>query len=324
MFVLLISVPANAADAPAAPAPKFQNDFFGDMARAFGCVVSTDVKAQTMTVKLDREDKIVTVPIRFDTELHFRDSWGELSDFYEGLHVMLFMYVDDEKKWTYPRAVQDEIHVSANHGWYAAVTAIDKESKTYTTHREEKDKQGVVTKKVDATVPFDPAVKVWKGETAGGIETLQIGDEVIPQLVLKDGKRVAMEIVDRKGNAALKIVQDAKHKKDEETLGLPSYVTDFETLSGALSVTVAWSSAGRARQLKAGDEIVIQPVDGTKTFAALVCSKKDVDSRCRLELAVRSHVVGRLAYGQLLRVFMPGSGPALPTGKLGIPDLTKK
>lgn len=316
---------ARAADvSAAAPVPAFQGDFFGDMARAFGCVVSADTTARTLTVRLDRDDKLVTVPIRYDTELHMRDSWGELGDYFPGQHVMLFMYVDDEKNWTYPRAVQDDIHVSSIHKWYAAVTAIDKDAHTYSTHREEKDAKGNVTKKIDNIYSYADDVKVWKGAAPGGIDSLLIGDEVIQQLVAKDGKKVAVEILDRKGDDAVRALQDERHRKDEDKLGLPAYVNDFNTLTGALTITVAWSSSARGKQLKPAEVVAVQPIDGSKTFAAAVCSRQDVDTRQRVELLTRSHVISRLAVGQPLRVFMPGTGPALPTGKLGVPDFQKK
>jgi hypothetical protein len=325
MALALLQLPMAAGEPmPAGPAAKFQGDFFGEMARAFALVVSVDTKAQTVTAKLDRADgKVVTILIRPDSELHFRDSWGELSDYFPGQRVMLFMYVDDEKNWTYPRAIQDDIHVSARHGWFAIVTAIDKTALTYATKREEKEGQGKVTKVIENTYSYDPAVKIWKGDTPGGIDTLQIGDEVIQQLIEKDGKKVAVEILDKNGDDAVRAVQDAKHKKDEDALGLMSYINDFNVLTGALTVSVAWCNAARAKQLKVGETIVIQPADGSKAFASMVSSIKTVDSRTRLELIVNSRVASRLNYGQVLRVFMPGSGPEIPTGKLGVPDLSK-
>ena len=310
--------------APAGPQPKFQGDFFGEMARAFATVVSTDVKAQTLTAKLDKDGSSVTLPIRFDTELHFRSSWGELSDYFPGQHVMLFVYVDEDKKWTWPRAIQDDMHVASIHKWFAKVTAIDKNAKTYSTRREEKNQEGKVTKEIDNTCAYDADVKIWKGETAGNIDTLQMGDEVIQQLVEKDGKKVAVEIMTVEGDKAIRTIQDAKHKLDEDKLGLPAYVTDFDPLTGACAVTVAWSSAGRARQLKPGDSIAITPLDGSKNFAAAVSSVQGVDSRSRLNLVINSRVAARLSVGQHLRVWMPGTGPELPTGKSGIPDLSKK
>jgi len=323
LVLALAALPLSAADAPG-PQPRFQGDFFGEMARAFACVVSTDVKAQTLTCKLDKDGSLVTLPILYDTELHIRDSWCELSDYFPGQHVMLFVYVDDDKKWTYPRAIQDDIHVSAGHNWYAKVTAIDTALKTFSTRREEKDKDGKVIKTIEATHPYDPAVKIWKSDTAGAIDTLLLGDDVIQQLVEKEGKKVAVEILDRKGDAAVRAVQDAKHKKDEDTLGLPSYVTDFDPLTGLLVVTVARGSQGRASKLKPNDTFAIQPVDGSKPFAAVVTSTQSVDSRQRLTLVTNSRVVSRLSYGQLVRVFMPGTGPGLPTGRSAVPDLSKK
>jgi hypothetical protein len=319
----ILSVTAAQAGEGGAPAPQFQGDFFGEMARAFACVVSTDLAKQTMTVVLDRDGSQVTVPIRYDTELHFRDSWGELGDYFPGQHVMLFMYVDDERRWTYPRAVQDELHVAGRHGWFAKVTAIDAAAKTYATVREEKDGQGKVTKEIKATVAYAPDVKVWKGATPGAIDTLAIGDEVIQQLVLKDGQKVAVEIVDRAGDKAIAAAQDARHRKDEDALGLPGYVTDVDVLTGGLTLTIAWSSAARAKTLKPGEVVAIQPTGG-KPFAAAISALQDVDTRARLLTVINSRVASGLAYGQNLRLFKPGTGPEIPTGKLGVPELKRK
>ncbi len=315
---------AGEAAGTVAPKPKFQNDFFGDMARAFGVVTDVDVKGRTLEIKRERDGQRVRVPIRDDTELHFRDSWGELENYFPGERVMLFVYVDEEKKWTYPRAVQDEIHVSARHGWFGKVTAIDAQNHTYSTHREEKDKEGKVTKSEDKQFAFAPDAKVWKSDTAGGIDALQIGDEVIPQQVERDGKLMAVEIFDRKGDDAVRAVQDAQHKKDQDRLGLTAYVTDVEVLSGALTATVAWSSASRAKELPIGAAVAIVPADGARTFAGTVCSVQGVDSRQRVLFNIHAHVAARLSVGQGLRIFIPGTGPELPTGKSGVPEDGKK
>jgi hypothetical protein len=300
------------------PKPQFQNDYFGEMARTFCTVKEVDLKGRTLVVKVDRDGRLERIAIKDDTELRFRDSWGELENYFPGQHLMLFMYVDEEKKWTYPRAIQDEIQVSAAHGWYAAVTAIDLDKKTYATHREERDKAGKVTKVEDKQYVFDPAVKIWKDATPGGIESLKIGDEVIPQLIEKDGKLVAIEILDRKGDAAVRAAQEEQHRKDQDRLGLAAYVTDIEVISGALTATIAWSGAERASHLKPGDTLAITPTTGS-TFAAAIVSSERIDSRVRLHLAINARVAARLAVGESLRVFVPGTGPEIPAGKSGIP-----
>ncbi len=318
--LLACSFPHAAAAGDAGiPAPQFQGDFFGEMGRDFATIASVDVQAQTVTVDLDRDGSRVAIPIRSDTEIHFRDSWGELGDYFPGEHVMLFMYVDDVRKWTYPRAIQDDLHVAARHGWFAKVTAIDTAAKTYATVREEKDGQGRVVKEIRGEYGYGPEVKVWKGKTPAAIDALMLGDEVIQQLVRIDGKKVAVEIVDRAGDKEIAAEQDAKHHADEDRLGLPGYVTDVEVLSGALTVTVAWSSAARAKTLKPGQAVAIQPADGSKAFAAAISDIQAVDARARLQLVVNSRVASRLGCGQLLRLFMPGTGPELPSGHLGIP-----
>ncbi len=301
------------------PKPAFQGDFFGEMGRAFCVIQKVDVDAKTVTAKLDRDGKIVTVPIKDDTELHVRDSWGELTDYYPGQHVMLFMYVDDDKKWTYPRAIQDDIHMRARHGHFAKVVKIDRDAKTYATQREEKDNKGTVTKTVDDAYAAAAEVKVWKGAAAAGFEALKEGDEVITQLIEREGKVVAWEILDKAGDDAVRAAQDERHRKDQDEQGLSSYVTDVEVLSGSLQATVAWSASERAKKdLKVGATVTILP-EGGKAFAGAVCSLQGVDSRQRVQFVVNARVAARLAPGQSLRIFLPGTGPAVPEGRAGIP-----
>ena len=316
LLTLALTAAAAAAQNPV-PKPHFQGDFFGEMARAFCTIQRVDLKNPALEVKLDRDGKTVRVPIGPDTELHFRDSWGELSDYFPGQHVMLFMYVDDEKNWTYPRAVQDDLHVSARHGWFARITKIDPATHTYATHREEKDGKGGV-RSIDKEYAYAPDVKVWKGAASTDLSGLKPGDEVIQQLVERDGKQVVVEILDRTGDDAVRAAQDARHRHDQDRLGLPAYVTDLEPVSGSLVATVAWSGADRARNLKPGD-VVAMTTDGGKTFAAGISSVQGVDTRQRLQLVVNARVAGALHYGQPLRLFMPGTGPEIPTGRLGLP-----
>jgi hypothetical protein len=324
-FVLALSTLARGAPPADAkiPKPQFQNDFFGEMGRIFCTIQEVDLKSRTLSIKVDKDGRIERVPIRDDTELRFRDSWGELENYFPGQHVMLFMYVDENRKWTYPRAIQDEIQVSAAHGWYAAVTAIDLQAHTYSTHREEKNKEGKITKMEDKQYTVDPVVKIWKGPTPAGIESLQIGDEVIQQLVEKDGKLLAVEILDRKGDAAVRAAQEEQHRKDQERLGLPAYVTDVEVISGALLATVAWSGAERASKFKPGETLSITPASG-QPFAAAIASIERVDSRVRLHLAINARVAARLSIGQSLRVFIPGTGPQIPAGKTSVPPSAYK
>ncbi|HVR83993.1 MAG TPA: hypothetical protein VMU54_06745 [Planctomycetota bacterium] len=305
------------------PKPAFQGDFFGEMGRAFCVVERVDLQARTLTARLDRDGKTVTVPIRDDTELHVRDSWGELTDYYPGQHVMLFMYVDDDKKWTYPRAIQDDIHMRARHGHFARVVKIDRDARTYATQREEKDGRGNVTKTVEEAYAAAAGVKVWKGATSGDWSALQEGDEVITQLVERDGKLVAEEILDRAGDDAVRAVQDQRHRKDQEEKGLPSYVTDVEVLTGSLQATVAWSASERAKKdLHVGGTVTILP-EGGKPFAGAVCSVQGVDSRQRVQFVINARVAARLSPGQSLKIYLPDTGPAIPEGRAGLPAVKK-
>lgn len=301
------------------PKAQFQPDYFGEMPRAFGVVQEVDTKGRTLLVKRDRDGESVRVAIKDDTELHFRDSWGELEDYFPGQHLMLFMYVDEDKQWTYPRAVQDDIHMWARHGHFARVTHIDAAAHVFTTHREEKNAQGQVTSSEDKEVLAAPDAKVWKGAAPAGFDALQVGDEVIQQLVEHDGKLWAAEIFDRKGDDAVRAAQDERHRRAQDRLGLTGYVTDLETLSGALTLTVAWSGAARAAELKPGDVLAITLPDGSKAFGGALISLQKVDSRIRLQMAANARVAARLAYGQSLRIFMPGTGPEIPSGRAGVP-----
>jgi hypothetical protein len=321
--ILALSLCAAAAADTPLPVAKFQGGFFNEMVRSFACVVSTDQVARTMTLVLDKDGSTVTVPIRPDTELHVRDSWGELSDYFAGQHVMLFMYVDDERKWTWPRAVQDDLHMRARHGHFDKVTTIDAGSRTLVTVRATKNPDGSAGKDVVTTTRYDPAAQVWKGATPAGIASLAVGDEVIQQQVLKGGEKVTVEIADRAGDQEIAALQDARHHQDEDRLGLPCYVTDFDVLTGATTLTVPWSSAARAKQLAPGAVLVVQPTDGGKAFAAALAGLQEVEQRERLQVVVNARVASRLGYGQTLRIFVPGTGPAVPTGHLGVPETGK-
>jgi hypothetical protein len=319
----LLALQASVPQQPPAPKPAFQGDFFGEMPRASGVIQAVDEKDRLVTAKLDRDGRIVRVPVREDTELHVRSSWGELSDYFPGQHVMLFMYVDDDKAWTYPRAIQDDIHLWSLHHHYARVVRIDHDARTCATQRDEKDAKGNFVRTVEASYFYAPDVKVWKGKEPGSIDALKEGDEVITQLVERDGKLVASEILDRAGNDAVKAAQDERHRKDQERLGLPAYVSDVEVLAGSLLATVAWSGSARAQQdLKPGMTLAVIPAGG-KAFAAAVCSIQGIDTRQRVQFAINARVAARLTPGASLRIFLPETGPELPQGRAGIP-LPKK
>jgi hypothetical protein len=314
-----------AADAPGAKTetllrkPYFQSDFFGEMPRAFCIIQSVDLKAKTMLVKVLKDGRLETISIGPDTELLFRNATGELEDYFHGQHVMLFVYGDEDRKWAGIRAVQDEIQMTAAHNWFGTITKIDREQRRYWTRREEKNDKKEVTKVVELDHVYAPEVKVWKGESATGAEALQVGDEFIQQLVEKEGALVAVEMFDRAGAEAVRKVQEARYYEAQTEKGLSGYVTDVEPMSGALTVTINRNNVKRAGELKAGDEIKLVPVDGSQPFAGAIYEVKNADSRKRLELLVNARAAARMHYGEPLRVFMPGTGGELPTGRSGIP-----
>lgn len=325
LSLLLAAGSIFAADTPAAKTetplrkPYFQGDFFGEMPRAFCIIQKVDLKARTMVVKVLKDGRLETISIGPDTELLFRNAFGELEDYFSGQHVMLFVYGDEDRKWAGIRAVQDEIQMTAAHNWFGTITKIDREQRRYWTHREELNDKKEVTKTVDLDHVYAPDVKVWKGETAAGAEALQVGDEVIQQLVEKDGALVAVEMFDRAGAAAVGKVQEARLYQAQTERGLSGYVLDVEPMSGALTVMINRGNLKRAGELKAGDEIKLAPADGSQPFAGAIYEVKNVDSRRRVDLLVNARAAARMHYGEPLRVFMPGTGGELPTGRSGIP-----
>lgn len=325
LTLILTTASAFAADAPRAKTemllrkPFFQNDFFGEMPRAFCTIQEIDLKAKTMVVKVLKDGRTEKISIGPDTELLFRNAYGELEDYFRGQHVMLFIYGDEERKWAGIRAVQDEIQMTAGHNWFGTITKIDREQRRYWTRREEKNDKKEVTKVVELDHVYTPDVKVWKGETAAGAEALQVGEEYIQQLVEKDGGLVAVEMFDRAGADAARKVQEARLYQAQTEKGLAGYVLDLEPMSGALTVMINRNNVKRAGELKPGDEIKIVPADGSAPFAAAIYDVKSVDSRKRLELLANARAAARMSYGKEVRVFMPGTGGELPTGRSGIP-----
>jgi len=318
LFAADNSTPAPKPEVPLRK-PYFQNDFFGEMPRAFCIIQKIDLQAKTMVVKVLKDGRLETISIGPDTELLFRNAYGELEDYFPGQHVMLFVYGDEDRKWAGIRAVQDEIQMTAQHNWFGTITKIDREKRQYWTRREEKNDKKEVTKVVELDHIYAPDVKVWKGETPVGADALQVGDEVIQQLVEKDGQLVAVEMFDRAGADAVRKIQEARLYQSQTEHGLSGYVLDLEPMSGALTVMINRGNLKRAGELKAGDEIKIAPADGSAPFAGAIYEIKSPDSRKRLELLVNARAAARLKYGEPLRVFMPGTGGPLPEGRSGIP-----
>jgi len=153
-----------------------------------------------------------------------------------------------------------------------------------------------------------------------GADALQVGDEVIQQLVEKDGA------IGRGGNVRSR-GRGLPWRKIQEARALPVANRARPERLRAGSRADERRAHGhdqprnlkRAGELKTGDEIKIAPADGSAPFAGAIYEIKSPDSRKRLELLVNSRAAARLKYGEPLRVFMPGTGGPLPEGRSGIP-----
>ena len=325
LIVALLPVSLLAADAPkpgATPAPQkpfFQSNFFFSMPRVFCVIQKIDLQARKIEIKADKDGAIKTVDVDPDTELLFRNATGTLEDYFPGQHVMLFLYGDEDRNWRSLRAIQDDIQMTAMHNWFAAVTKIDRATRHYWTHRVEKNDKGEVTKEVDQDHAYTPDVKVWKGETPGGADTLQEGDEVIQQLVEKNGELVAVELLDRKGADAVKTQQEARYKDYVTEKGVPAYVADLNPINGGVSLAFAPPAIRFSKDFKVGDQVVIKPSDGSNPLAGAIYEMGQVGARRRIELLSSAFAAARLKMMENVRVFFPGTGGPLPEGKSGIP-----
>ena len=325
LLAALLPVTLSAADAPkpdAALAPQkpfFQNTFFFSMPRVFCVIQKVDLQARTIDVKVDKDGSTKTVAVEPDTELLFRNATGTLEDYFPGQHVMLFIYGDEDRNWVGLRAIQDDIQMTAMHNWFAAVTKIDRTARHYWTHRVEKNDKGEVTKEVDQDHVYAADAKIWKGETPGGPETLLEGDEVIQQLVEKNGEQIAVELLDRKGAEAVKLQQEERYKAYVTEKGVPCYVADLNVLNGGVSLAFAPPAIRFSKDFKVGDQVLVAPGDGSHPLAAAIYEMGQVGARRRIELLTNAFAGARLKMMENVRVFFPGTGGALPEGKSGIP-----
>jgi hypothetical protein len=94
--VVIVASAALAEDNKAAK-PQFSGAYFGKMPRAWVEILKVDENSRLLTVRTRKAEER-EVSIRPDTELRVRDSWGDLSDYYPGESVMLFVYPDAEGK----------------------------------------------------------------------------------------------------------------------------------------------------------------------------------------------------------------------------------
>jgi hypothetical protein len=298
-LALLVATAATADEPAKLPKPQFNGPYFGKMPRAWVEVLRTDPERRTMTVRTRKGDE-VEVPVRGDTELRVRDWWGDLTDYYPGQSVMLFVYHDADGKWAYPRAVQDEIQMMSGHKWWWTVDALDAAAGTLDLSRKEKDKEFKESFRVG------PETKVWKGEKPEGITSLKAGDVVLFQTRFDKGeaRRFAVELLDAKGLEAVKAGQQAKHRERLAARGLPAVVNDVEMLSGALTVSVQWEAADVARGIKPGAKVGVVAGDKTELkFAAPVAESKGDGTRHKLLLVADPAAVARLKIGDEVRVF---------------------
>ena len=297
LFATII-MSASAAEPEKLPKPAFNGPYFGKMPRAWVEILKVDAERRVLTVRTKKGDE-VEVPIRGDTELRVRDSWGDLTDYYPGESVMLFVYHDADGRWVYPRAVQDEIQMMSGHKWWWTVDALDATAGTLELSRKENGKEFKESFRVGADT------KVWKGEKPAGIDTLKVGDVVLFQTRYEKGesKRFAVELLDAKGLEAIKTTQQAKHRERLVAKGLPAIVNDIEMLTGALTVTVQWEASDVARGIKPGAKVdVVGAEKSGVRFAAPVAESKGDGARHKLLLAADPATMSRLKVGDEVRV----------------------
>ncbi len=300
-FVLMLGFCASvlAADGDKPIQPQFNGAYFGKMPRAWVAVLKVDADKRLLTVRTKKGDE-VDVPIHGDTELRVRDSWGDLTDYYPGESVMLFVYPDADGRWVYPRAVQDEIQMMAQHKWWWTVEALDAKAGALDLTRTEKDKTFKESFRVG------PETKVWKGERSAGLEGLQVGDVVLFQTRYDQGqeKRFAVELLDAKGLEAIRAVQQAKHRERLSAHGLPAVVNDLDVLTGAVHVSVQWAASDAAKAIKPGEKLTLERSGGTPAvkFTAPTSESRADGVRHKLLLAAEPAAMVHLRIGDDVRV----------------------
>jgi hypothetical protein len=280
------------------PKPQFSGAYFGKMPRAWVEILKVDADHRLLTVRT-RKGEEREVPIRPDTELRVRDSWGDLSDYYPGESVMLFVYTDEEGKWVYPRAVQDEIQMMSQHKWWWTVDALDAQAGTIDLSRKEKDKVFRESFRIGADT------KVWKGAKPGILDTLKVGDVVLFQTRFDKGqdKRFAVELMNAEGLAAVRAEQQTKHRKRLDERGLDAVVNDLDVLTGAVLVSVQWDASDAAAAVKPGDQVELtQEGKDAVRFAAPVSESRADGMRHKLLLAANPADMVRLHVGDSVRV----------------------
>jgi hypothetical protein len=296
--VFVVGVTFAAGEDSKPPKPQFSAAYFGKMPRAWVEILKVDAERRLLTVRT-RKGEEREVPIRPDTELRVRDSWGDLSDYYPGESVMLFVYPDAEGQWVYPRAVQDEIQMMSQHKWWWTVDALDSQAGKIDLSRKEKEKVFRESFRVG------PDTKVWKGAKPGTLDTLKVADVVLFQTRYDKGqdKRFAVELMDAEGLAAVKAEQQAKHQKRLDERGLDAVVNDLDVLTGTVLVSVQWDASGAADAVKLGDQIeLIQEGKDAVRFAAPVSESRADGMRHKLLLAANPADMVRLRIGDSVRV----------------------
>jgi hypothetical protein len=297
-MVVLGSVALAAGEDNKPPKPQFSASYFGKMPRAWVEILKVDAERRLLTVRT-RKGEEREAPILPATELRVRDSWGDLTDYYPGESVMLFVYADAEGQWVYPRAVQDEIQMMSQHKWWWTVDALDSQAGKIDLSRKEKDKVFRESFRVGQNT------KVWKGAAPGTLDALKVGDVVLFQTRYDKGqnKRFAVELMDAKGIESVRAEQQAKHRKRLSERGLDAVVNDLDVLTGAVLVSVQWGASDAAGAVKPGDQVeLIREGKETVRFTAPVSESRADGVRHKLLLAANPADMVRLRLGDSVRV----------------------
>ena len=311
------------ASAPLGVGAAAQPEYAAAMPRAFGVLQRFEPAGASLTVKMEHDAQIVTLPLRPDTELRYRGSFGAPEAFFPGQHLMMLVLIDENRNWIAPRSISDDIHHEASHAHFAAVTRIDRAAGTYTTSRVEGKRRDKLGQTIERTFPWAAGVEVRKGDAPAGIAALRVGDEIIEQLAERDGRLVAVVIADRKGKGALREAQEKVHRERQDREGLPTHVNDVDPVKGQRGITLPKNAPDRAKALRVGDTVVLTAPEAG-VFAGRIRATETSDSRQRLLLFTSGFVTARLNLGQPLRLWSPGTGPALLDGKRGVPESTKE
>lgn len=282
-------------------APTSNENYFGKMPKVFCRIVKVDAERRTLEAVLERDGKLIVLPIRNDAAIHRLGSWGKLSDFAPDQRAYLLIDVDDKGKWLNVHAIADDVTYLVLHNYWYTVKSVTSDAVTLT--REDAKRQSI-----ELTLHVTPRTQAWKGGQSVEVSRLAVGDKVFHQTYFEGKRLTASDFYDEQSYHRARESQQRKHDESLEREGASAVINDVQPFASEALLTVHREGVAAALKLKAHDKVQIVCTENGKPSAPIPVTIGNVTpdhAKVKLSVVADGSKLSRLKVGDEVRVMIP-------------------